>query len=624
MIQVSHGRPPPREYAIDARQRPIEPRGPHPSLSDDALAAEDVFEGKPSPGPRPDGDDGTGACARRPGGDRRTPAARSGPDSASVDPVFPEVARLELNDLLGQIIDRAHEVMSGQDRLRALLRGTRAVAAGLDLPTVLHRIVESAAELVDARYAALAVLNPDGGVAEFVHVGMDPAAVMAGGGPPQGRGILGLLVTRPRPIRLTHLREHEASYGFPPGHPPMRTFLGVPIRVREEMYGNLYLTEKRDGTPFTAEDEELVVALADSAGVAVENARLYEQTSRRQRWQQATARIATSLLSGAPPEEGMRMVAEEAVLLLDADEGFVLDGTDVLTTASAPGLPVPAEVGGRAPEAPGPNIRVPFAGPGRDRGGLRLARSPGRAEFTEDDRLLAAGFAEQTAMAMELAQARADAERLRVFEERERIARDMHDHVIGRLFGAGLSVQGLSRWIDDPVGRQRLAEHVDELDAAIRDIRTAIYALRRDEHGSWGPRDRIRRVVSEASGHLGFDPELRICEQWDVPEGSLVVDNLLAVLREALTNVARHARASRVEVDVDQCVAPARTLRLRVHDDGAGPARQVLSPGPRSDGGHGLVNMECRATALGGSFSFTGGPGEGSTLVWEVPLPTGA
>jgi signal transduction histidine kinase len=228
---------------------------------------------------------------------------------------------------------------------------------------------------------------------------------------------------------------------------------------------------------------------------------------------------------------------------------------------------------------------------------------------------MATGFAEQAALALELAHARADSERVRVLEERERIARDMHDHVIGRLFGAGLSVQSLSRWIDGPQGQQRLAEHVDELDAVIRDIRTSIYALQRGRDDAWTPRARLQQVISESTGHLGFDPELVLEDPLDVALSSTVVENLLAVLREALTNIARHAQATRVEVSV----SAGETVELRIVDNGRGiPAEPERAPA-RADGGHGLRNMAHRATALGGSFAVTGEPGAGTTLIWRVP-----
>lgn len=560
---------------------------------------------------------------------RRQPGAADvrGVDPASVDPVFPAVARLELNDLLAQLIERAQEVMGAQDRLRVLLRGTRAVAADLALDVVLRQIVESARELADASYAALGVIGPDGMLAQFIHLGMDPDTSARIGALPAGRGILGLLIREPKPLRLNDLSGHAASYGFPADHPPMRSFLGVPIRIRGEVYGNLYLTEKRDGSPFTSEDEELVVALAATAAAAIDNARLYEETVRRQRWQEATMQITNALLSGAGAEDAVRMIADRAAALLDADEARVLDPDEVtaLDEGEVDALDpdevtvldfreVPVE-GDR-----GRVIIVPLASAERTMGWLRVARHPGGQPFGPTDRRMAGAFAEQAALALELARARADAERIRVFEERERIARDMHDHVIGRLFGAGLSIQGLSRWLTDPAAQQRLEDHVDELDGVIRDIRTSIYALNRARENVWTARARILQVVSEATGHLGFDPVVRLPDPLNLPAGSPILENVLAVLREALTNVARHSGARQVRVELEA----ADTVRLRVIDDGSGMPSTPGAPGPaRVDGGHGLVNMVSRATALGGTCTAVGGTAGGTTLTWEVPAGHG-
>ncbi|HET9655960.1 MAG TPA: GAF domain-containing protein, partial [Kineosporiaceae bacterium] len=516
-------------------------------------------------------------------------------------------ARLELDDMLGQLVQRAQDVMAAQDRLRVLLRATRAVAADLALPVVLRQIAGSARELVNAEYAALGVIAPDGTLSQFIHVGMDPDTVERIGAPPSGRGVLGLLIRQPRAIRLPDLGAHESSYGFPPGHPPMQSFLGVPIRIRDEVFGNLYLTEKRDGTPFTAEDEELLVALAATAAVAIANARLFEEISRRQRWQQATAEITTALLSGTGTREALRMIAEHAAALLDADEARV-----VTSTPATDEEPITT---GRVEGPDGPGIVIPLGTGRRHYGSLVLRRREGRDAFSGEDRDMATTFAEQAALTLELARVRADAERVRVLEERERIARDMHDHVIGRLFGAGLSVQVLNRWLDDPQGQQRLAEHVDELDAVIRDIRTSIYALQRGKDEAWTPRARIQQVVSESAGHLGFDPELDLGEGMEGVSPT-VLENLLAVLREALTNIARHAGAGQVQVSI----MGGEDLELRIVDDGRGLPAEPERPAARADGGHGLRNMAHRATALGGSFTVTGSPQRGTTLIWRVPL----
>jgi len=208
---------------------------------------------------------------------------------------FPQVARLELDQLLEQLIERARDVQATQGRLRGLLRANLEVARAVDVDQILRHILEAATSLVDAKYAALGVVR-DGRLVRFVHTGMDDATIQAIGSLPEGQGLLGQLIDVPQPLRMTDIAEHHASVGFPANHPPMRTFLGVPIRVKDRVFGNLYLTDKRGGV-FSADDEELVAALAAAAGVALENASLFTETHQRQAWQKAMAELATAVLN---------------------------------------------------------------------------------------------------------------------------------------------------------------------------------------------------------------------------------------------------------------------------------------------------------------------------------------
>jgi signal transduction histidine kinase len=531
--------------------------------------------------------------------------------SHPMTPIFPKVARLELDELLVQLVERAHDVMATRDRLNGLLRATCLIAAELALPVVLRQIVDSARELVEATYAALGVIGEDGELSQFVNVGMGAVEAERVGDLPRGRGMLGLLIQDPRPLRLENLQGHSSASGFPANHPPMRTFLGVPIRIRDEVYGNLYLTDKKDGGVFTAEDEELVTALAVTAGVAIENARLFEEISRRQRWQQASARITSALLSPHAPEP-LTVVMEEGRRLVAAD-----------SVAVTPRPAFDASPAKRPASAAGPVLAVPLTPTGRSASSdesatmLTVTRHRGGDPFTAADLDLLTHFGQQAALALELGQARADAERVHVLEDRDRIARDMHDHVIGRLFGAGMSAHGLSRWIPDPAGRQKLAAHVDDLDAVIRDIRTSIFALDHDPVQAWGLPARVQQIVSEAVGHLGFSPTVELDSGIDLPVGSAAERNLLAVLREALSNVARHADARSVQVTLTAGV----TIELTVVDDGRGlPTRRR---GPSLSGGHGLANMAQRAAAVGGTFSASSAAGGGTRLLWSVPAAGG-
>jgi GAF domain-containing protein len=414
---------------------------------------------------------------------------------------FPDLPRLELDQLLGQIVERAQEVLGTQDRLRGLLRANEMITGDLALPVVLRRITEAARALAGARYAALGVIGPDGDLTEFVHAGM-PAEMVARIGPlPQGKGLLGALIEDPHPIRLGRIGDDPRSSGFPPGHPPMTGFLGVPIRIRGEVFGNLYLTDSTRGQ-FSAEDAELVTALAATAATVIDNARLYQVAGTRGQWLQATAAITRRLLSPDPTDptdrvgaaDPLQLIAARSREIADADLVTLVrpaeDGSDLRVEVAVgagaedlSGLPVPqhgslsgrvfttgrplrlthptdepglASIASGALEV-GPVLVVPLCGSTMVHGVLSLARIHGRAAFTPDDLEMAAGFANQAAVAIELAAARVEQQRTAMLDERERIAADLHDHVIQRLFATGLSLQALAGTLGPGRGgRQRL------------------------------------------------------------------------------------------------------------------------------------------------------------------------
>jgi signal transduction histidine kinase len=365
--------------------------------------------------------------------------------------------------------------------VRQILDAIFAISSDLELPAVLQRVVQVACDQTGARYGALGVLgapSADGEIllVEFITEGMDADTVRRIGTYPRGLGILGHLIHVPTPLRLEDLSAHPESVGFPEGHPRMRTFLGVPVRIRDEVFGNLYLTEKREG-PFTDADEELVVALASAAGVAIENARLHERV-------------------------------QELALLRD----------------------------------------------------------------------------------------------------RERIARDLHDTVIQRLFATGLGLQGLARLVDSAEVADRIQGAVDDLDTTIREIRSAIFELQAHERGSHGVRVRVLALAAEMTPTLGFEPRVRFDGPVDTIVGSDLADHLLAALRELLSNVTRHARATAVEIRV----RAALEVTLTVVDDGTGLRG--------ADGsGRGLANLLARATSLGGTFTLRQGDERGTIAVWSVP-----
>jgi signal transduction histidine kinase len=360
--------------------------------------------------------------------------------------------------------------------IQQLLDAITSIGTDLSLPTVLRRIVESACTIVDARYGALGVIGEDKDLSEFITVGVDPETYTAIGHLPEGHGILGLLIVDPQPLRLPDLGAHDQSYGFPPNHPDMHSFLGVPILVRDAVFGNLYLCEKRGADEFTDEDERLAIALASAAGVAVENARLVERL-----------------------------------------------------------------------------------------------------------------------------------EEVAVLEDRERIARDLHDKVIQRLFATGMLLQTMLPVPGREDATDRITHAVDELDVTIREIRSTIFALQAPVQR--GLRVSIFAAVDGAREYLGFSPELRMDGPIDTIISEKVAEHLLAVLQETLSNVARHAEATRVDVVVEA----GTDVVVRVVDNGKG------IPTPR-DEGRGLKNIEDRAVSMGGGLEASRLDTGGTVVEWRVPI----
>ncbi|WP_055554989.1 GAF domain-containing protein [Streptomyces sp. NBRC 110028] len=557
--------------------------------------------------------------------------------------------RLQLDELLEELQVRIDAVRGTRDRVHSLLEAVLSVGRELDLPGVLRRIVEAAVVLVDAEYGALGVIGGDGKLSQFLPVGLSEEHIEAIGPLPSGHGILGELIRKPEPLRLPELADHPASYGFPKNHPPMNTFLGVPIRVRDEVFGNIYLTEKRGGGEFDGEDEAVLSTLAVAAGVAIENARLYEEARHRQRWLEANAEITASLLSGADEMRVLELIVDHARRILSADLGAlalpveedgslsvaIASGTDAdihrglvlprqgsfvgaAATAGEPITSVDIGCDVRVTAGPprwaglGPAVAVPMVtGRGGARGVLLLARAERRAAFTEAETAPLQAFAGQAALAMELAERRRTAEHLALLEDRDRIARDLHDLAIQRLFATGMTLQSAVRFVDHPEAGDRLLRAVDDLDETIKIIRSTIFGLRIRETGAaeQGLRVRTARAVEEAVGTLGFTPALRMEGLVDTDVPSAVADHAAAVLAEALSNVARHAHATTADIAL---VVASGTLTVTVADNGVG----VPEGGRRS----GLRNLEERALEFGGEMTVEIPPDGGTRLVWRVPL----
>ncbi|GAA1264070.1 histidine kinase [Planotetraspora silvatica] len=549
------------------------------------------------------------------------------------------IPHMRLDDLLAELQSRLNAVLATRDRVHRLLDAVVSVGSDLDLETVLYRIVETATTLVDASYGALGVIGEDNTLVQFIPVGLTEEEIARIAHWPHGLGLIGLLIKKPQTLRLADIAQHPESYGFPPGHPQMASFLGVPVRVRDEVFGNLYLTEKRGGEEFDEEDEAIVVTLATAAGVAIENARLYEETRRRETWLQASSEITTALLSGAEPHEVVTLLARRAREMADADEiTIVLPGAGEGTLrmvdeeghadrrhtteeiagtlagrALLTGEPLvadnPAE-GDLSAASPGPQAAVPLGAAGAVRGVLSLGKRSGRIPFSASELRTLHAFAGQAAIALELAETRKDAERLGLLEDRDRIAKDLHDVVIQRLFAVAMTLMSTVRLVERPEASSRLQSAIDELDGTISQVRSTIFALQ-PPHDAGTPslRARIVDVVESARGHLGFMPGLSMEGQLDNEVPAELADHLLAVLREALSNVVRHAKAYRSDVTVR---AEEGWLTLTVEDDGVG----VPAGGRR----RGLRNLEERARGLGGAFEVARAESGGTWLLWRVPI----
>ncbi len=366
-------------------------------------------------------------------------------------------------------------------KLRRVLEATLQIEADLDLPVLLRHIIEEARSMAGARYGAIGVLDDEGtALAEFLTVGLEPEEEERIGPRPTGRGVLGILITDPRPLRLADIGSHPDSFGFPAHHPAMTSFLGVPVKVRDEVYGILYLTDKIGWTEFTKDDEALVVALALSAGIAIENARLHERV-----------------------------------------------------------------------------------------------------------------------------------QKVAVYEDRDRLARDLHDNVIQRLFAAGLSLQSMAAAAATAGIADRLQTVIGDLDETIRQVRSTIYELGSAQIGR-GLRDSIATLVRELDPVVGFGVRVTFDGAVDTLVSDDLAEHLLAVVREAVTNIGRHAQATEASVSLSvtdgQC-------RLQIVDNGRG-----LDATDTGEGGLGLVNLRRRAEKLHGQFTAHSPETGGTSLVWQVPV----
>jgi signal transduction histidine kinase len=563
-------------------------------------------------------------------------------DSSAGHPLRAPLSGLRLRELLTEVQDRVEQIIEGRDRLDGLVEAMLTVTSGLELDETLRTIVHTAIELIDARYGALGVRGTDHELVEFVYEGIDEETRCKIGPLPQGRGVLGVLIDEPKPIRLEDIRTHPASVGFPENHPPMRTFLGVPVRIRDEVFGNLYLTEKASGQPFSEDDEVLAQALAAAAGIAIDNARLYRQSQQRQAWIEATRDIGTALLSGTEPAQVFRQIAEEARSLTDADATLIavpedddapsseiteLQVIDVVGDVRASSLEAPAADGpiGRAfhartplfcraaelPQAIAVDMASALVLPLRTTdsviGVLIVLRHTGRPDFTPDQLDTMAAFADQAALAWQLAASQRQKRELDVLADRDRIARDLHDHVIQRLFAVGLTLQGAIPRAKSSDVQRRITDCVDDLQEVITEIRTAIFDL----HGSTASTTRLRQRLDAAVASFSSH-ELHTTVRYDGPLSVIepdLADHAEAVVREAVSNAVRHGKASAVSVTVNV----DNDLRIEVADNGQGLPDGITESG--------LANLRRRAQDTGGDMTVEPGVDAGTVLRWWAPLP---
>lgn len=556
---------------------------------------------------------------------------------------FTDGPRLELDDALTVLLAQAEKVRQTQGRLRALLAATQSVVEAIDLPALLRRIVEAAVALVDAEYGALGVIAPERDLLEeFIYVGLDEDRAARIGHLPAGHGLLGALISDPRPIRLPEMSADPRAAGFPAHHPEMTSFLGVPVRVRNEVFGNLYLTNRRDGS-FSEEDEELILALATTAGFAIDNARLLEAARTRERWMSAAAELSASLLA-SPPTTAFDLIASRIFELPGVEKSTVLltdEGSTRLRIVAARGEDeaslrgrivgadtvcagaVIGETGARVAVAAqdaasdmlrissGSEIGPALASPMRTKtklwGVVCIARAPGARRFTQTEIDSASDFVSRASIALELALARDEAQRAMLADDRSRIARDLHDHVIQQLFGTGLTLQAVMGSLPPGADVERLGDSIEQLDDAISQIRTVVFALSRREDTTI--RHQIIDVVAGISASMKRPPTIRFTGPVDHMIGGELVADILGVTRELLSNAVRHAQAHSIalELAVDEASAT-----VTVVDDGVGFADLSRRGG--------LENLEHKAHVRGGVFDLQSGK-EGTTARWRVPVP---
>ena len=544
--------------------------------------------------------------------------------------------------------EQLDELLASRDQMEQLLRVIVEIGASLDLDATLRRIIGAARELTSAPYGALAIRDREGNLISFVHDGMDADTVGRIGDLPVGKGLLSLSLLDTPALRLDDLAAHPAAVGFPEHHPQMRAFLAVPITVRGTVFGNLYLTHVDPARGFSESDEVAARALAFAAAVAIDNAQVFERERMSVKWMEASREITTALLSSSDPHRRpLQLIAESARVLTDAEQAIVLvpsdadlptDEVDTLVVSAAVGLYADEVVGQRVPVGGStsgsvfrsgeplitealsypiqaftdvgqrPAIVMPLRARDEVVGVIAIARGADQPPFNESYLDLVSDFATHAAIALVLASAREDGRQLTILAERERIAHDLHDHVIQRLFAAGMHLQGTLARSHSPEVADRLSRTLDDLQTIIEEIRTTIFQLKSpfDKNGEF--RYRIQRVVADLTVDRDIVTTVRMHGPMTAVGGELA-DHAEAVTAEAVSNALRHSGASRLTVEI----SVGDMFILDVTDDGCGI--------PEDNSRHsGLANMNRRAQRLGGSCEISSPPEGGTRVHWIAPL----
>jgi signal transduction histidine kinase len=536
---------------------------------------------------------------------------------------------------------------SATDRKDLLLEAGLALSSELSLPVILQRIVDLAAQLTDARYCALGVLGSSGEITDFITTGLSKREREAIGPLPRGRGILGVLIHDARPLRLERIADDARSVGFPAHHPSMTTFLGAPVKALGRVFGNIYLTEKRDAQLFTQQDENDLVVLATQAGVAIANATLYEEARQRERWLDALRQTTVAIMADEPIDSVLALICRLARELAEADLATLVTTTnqpDHLVIATAEGaydrrlrgldLPLEGSISGEVMRTGrpivlenasrdsrtyrpmvqlgqmGPSIFVPLLVRGRPFGTVAVSSLVGAPPFAASAVRLVETFAEQASVALDLSRLRRDTERVAILEDRERIAKDLHDGIIQSLFAVGMGLQGTAATVEGTEAEARLEGAVDEIDRVIRDLRNYIFGLRPGILADRQLEQALRTLAREVSEQSGLKVGIEV-DSAVAAELSPKATELLQLTREALSNVQRHADARECLLSLQRS---GKHAVLRVRDDGRGfdPSAVRL--------GQGIANMRDRAKRLGGQVRVVTAPGKGTRLRMAIPL----